>query len=328
MTVNELRVLNEAMSDLAGGLQARRAFRQRDREQRRREELDAAMLGLREQEQAGQREDRQATRAQQAAEAADLSRHRADTLAAQREHYGQLERSQTQARNDAQGNAQLRVLAEMAQNGMLTEEALGAMEKKFGEMLGGAGVGVKLFKLPPAKRAPWEEGTREITDIDPVTGEEKTRRIRTLPPGAKVESTPASPPTAAAEPPKPGVGERLQSLADKPVLRTLAGMGTLGASELPRLIMSDLRREQPRAGLESSPAAIQMTNDLTAGLPAPAAPAAPAGPAADAAAIRKPTGKTDAELFADARAKIKQRPELRKNVEDLLRAWGIDPTGL
>lgn len=188
-----MNLLNSALGDLAGTFQRNRALRADEDERRTRTGLDREMMALRLQEHGLRRED-----------AADARSVRREGLQAGAAHQKRLEELAKEGNADKRAKMGLDFLAELNKSGQLTDEGLKAMEGKFGEMLGGAGIGVKLFRAaetkgvkeyqhPRTKREfisygntllPADEPTDTITEeIDELSGEPKRKVTRRVKPG-------------------------------------------------------------------------------------------------------------------------------------------------
>lgn len=218
-TIQEMRLLDDAMADLAGTLQRNKEFKARQRLADSENTRQDRELGL--QERMMQMRERSAGEeiTQRREAASETARHHKALEDYQRE----IKALQSEGNADRRNEGMFKVFQEMGQNGMLTDEALKAMEGEFQKRFGNAGVGVRLFKLPPkvAGQAPEfhtdpETGTRfathgnqmmhsgdtgetEVEETDPDTGQRKIRRTRKLGPKALNAPTPApeDPVTAA-----------------------------------------------------------------------------------------------------------------------------------
>jgi len=137
-TVNEMRLLDDAMSDLAGTFQRNRAMKQQEKRDAVRAELEREELGMRKADQAESQLYRQG-------QSAETARHHK----ALEDYQSEIKRAQQESNADRRNEAMFKIFSEMGQNGMLTDDALKAMEGEFSKRFGQAGVGVKLFKLPP-----------------------------------------------------------------------------------------------------------------------------------------------------------------------------------
>lgn len=352
MTLAELQALNTSMDELARTFFQNRVLKAQEKRDVTKEELDRSMLGLRTQEAVDERGYRQGLLSRQdKAFSAQEARY-----GEQRAHEGRIETyqqnllKQRQAQDAIEGlNKQWEFLNEGVKAGSIDPKEANARAKSlvkaikdspqlilqqtpFAALLEGGG---DLFVAPPGRARdlkPWEQGTREITDIDPLTGEERTRRIRTLAPG-EAQPEAVDPETkrrnAALERAlgelqgmkARGVPEAKVTRDDKGnVTIKEGGVFTFGEKPVAAQIagieaeLRAARKGQQRAGIATSrPTITNAPNEVISG---------------DQRVLLKPDGKTDAELLQDAREALKLRPNLRKTIEDRLRAWGIDPAGL
>lgn len=134
-------MLNSSLEGLARVLMQRKELAAKDEEDKRKEELGRAMLGLRGQEVAETGASHRASAASQEAHQKRLEDYQKELIAAQKEGNADRRTQET-----------FRIFSEMGKNGMLTDEGVNAMSQKLQEQFAPAGVGVKLFKLPPATK--------------------------------------------------------------------------------------------------------------------------------------------------------------------------------
>lgn len=320
-----MQLLGNSFDDLSRTLMANRAMRQRAQE-------NQDTLGL-------HREELDLRRGDQS----DARAIRREDLAETTRHHGALENFQKAAAAAAKeenaakrDEAMFKLLTTMGKEGMLTDDALRAMEDKFGEKFGAAGIGVKLFKLPPATAGEPQYFT------DPVTGQRKavlgktmqgsgsvggdvtyrpdpsdpegplvpTYRRRMTPEDFKMldERSKPKPPPPAAPPPAPGMIDRIKKL--------LGGSGTGGMDQ-------PVDTSAPAPGLPQGPTLPTEQDFLTNQVPAKLYNKLVGGAPTNAPA--KPPGKTDQQILAEAGAAIRTKPEARPEIERRLRAWGMNP---
>lgn len=149
-TVAEMDLLTRSLGGLANTFQQNRAIKQREREwdldREMRREMMTSDQNFRRQEGERDREFRQT-------ESGKDRELRQNELQENRDWRAEMKNAQAIANAEQREARIFQILGEMNQHGALTEEGLatmqGMIEKKFGQ----AGIGVKLFRIPPANRA-------------------------------------------------------------------------------------------------------------------------------------------------------------------------------
>lgn len=143
-TVAEMELLNRAMGDLSGTFQRNRLMSEDARSRRVRESMEKELLGQR-------RSEFDQTTGQRKKEFEAEQTHRKSQADALEAHRKRLEAIQATRRADERQAKVLEFLGDMNKSGQLTDDGLATLNAKFSEMLGAAGLGVKLFRVAPAK---------------------------------------------------------------------------------------------------------------------------------------------------------------------------------
>lgn len=157
MNIAEAELLDRSFARLGNTLLANRSLDQRTRDS----ELDRAMRG---EEFRGRQDLAREELNQRFEDRADMRENRRLGLEAQKAHQERLETIAKEGNATKQTTEYLKFLKELNESGQLTEDGLRVMEDKFNEMIGGTGLGVKIFRQAPPKRAGFN--TREGHNLE------------------------------------------------------------------------------------------------------------------------------------------------------------------